>query len=293
MDEIIKKYQCKVAILLATYNGEEYLSELLESMVSQTCQDWVLYAQDDGSSDQTTNILQDYAQKYPNIVFVQDGSKHQGAKDNFFSLLNKVEAEYYFFCDQDDVWVNMKVEKSLQRMQEMEKKQRRVPIVVFSDLYVTDETLQVMDNSFMTYSGRYPQFLTHFEEFAGSNLITGCTMLINQKAKEAVVFPNKDVILMHDAWITLCVVKAKGYLSFIAEPLVFYRQHANNIIGAKSRDTFTFKYKLLHATTIFNTNYRVYKMLAALNYGSVLKYIYYKLVYKYRVQKFIKKNGAK
>ena len=102
----------KLAILLATYNGERYLQEQIDSLYRQTYKDWVLYIHDDGSTDGTCGIISKNAAEHGNIVVMEHQGGH-GAKDNFFGMLERVDADYYMFCDQDDVWLEDKVEKSL------------------------------------------------------------------------------------------------------------------------------------------------------------------------------------
>jgi rhamnosyltransferase len=99
-----------IAILLATYNGGQYLMEQLDSLLQQTCQEWTLYIHDDGSTDNTYDILREYSQKHSNI-YVLEYESQRGAMGNFLSLLQRVEADYYMFCDQDDVWLKQKVIK--------------------------------------------------------------------------------------------------------------------------------------------------------------------------------------
>jgi glycosyltransferase involved in cell wall biosynthesis len=96
-----------IAILMATYNGEKYLGEQIDSLLAQTNMDWQLYIHDDGSTDNTQAILQEYAQKHSNIHILEYESQ-RGAMKNFLSLLQRVEADYYMFCDQDDVWLKQK-----------------------------------------------------------------------------------------------------------------------------------------------------------------------------------------
>ena len=134
--------QKTTAILLATYNGEKFLREQLDSLLQQTYSDWTLYIHDDGSTDSTKEIIKEYEQKYENITMLRYPSQ-KGAKNNFMSLLERVEANYYLFCDQDDVWRKDKVEKEMARMMVLEKDFPGKPVLVFSDLYVVDINLNI------------------------------------------------------------------------------------------------------------------------------------------------------
>ena len=100
----------KIAILMATYNGEKYICQQIDSILSQTCKDWELYIHDDGSTDHTIAAVESYVEKYPDKVHLIDGKSTGGAKYNFFYLFSKVEASYYMTCDQDDVWLEKKIE---------------------------------------------------------------------------------------------------------------------------------------------------------------------------------------
>ena len=100
------------AILMTTYNGQTYLREQLDSLFSQTCQDWELYVSDDGSTDQTVAILEEYAHSHPNM-HVEVNTKNLGPARNFMRMVEKVDADAYMFCDQDDVWLKDKVAQSL------------------------------------------------------------------------------------------------------------------------------------------------------------------------------------
>lgn len=273
-----------VAILLATYNGEKYLAEQLDSLYNQTYKDWTIYVHDDGSTDHTVDILKEYAFKHDNLIILDYPSQH-GPKDNFLSLLQKIEADYYFFCDQDDVWLDTKIEKSLVRMIEQESLTPNVPILVYSDLYIVDAALRIEYDSFMHHAQIYPQFITNFSEIAAINLVTGCTMLINHQGKKTIVFPTTKAT-MHDTWITACILKYNGVLSLIPSPLIYYRQHENNNIGANNLSHLTLKYILSHIGRVITANRVTYQMLRTLGYGSVIKYFYYKIVYMYKIRKY-------
>ena len=95
----------KIAILMATYNGEKYICQQIDSILSQTCKDWELYIHDDGSTDNTIAAVESYVEKYPDKIHLIDGKSTGGAKYNFFYMFGQVEAPYYMTCDQDDVWL--------------------------------------------------------------------------------------------------------------------------------------------------------------------------------------------
>ena len=138
-----------IAILMATYNGSRYLREQIDSILSQTNDNWQLYIHDDGSTDSTMDIILEYCNKYiGKIVYLNDAQKHRGAAMSFMYLLKQVEADYYMFCDQDDVWLPNKVEQEFKSITEYSNEK---PILVFSDLYIVDEKLNVIEKSYWRY----------------------------------------------------------------------------------------------------------------------------------------------
>jgi len=271
-----------IAILLATYNGEEYVAEQICSLLSQTMQGWTLYVHDDGSTDNTRQVLEELASEHQEIKIL-DYPSQGGAKNNFFSLVERVDADYYYFCDQDDCWLPEKMQKTMSRMLELETLNPGKPIVVHSDLYVADQNLNVIKDSFLKYSGIHPEYLNTLSEAGVSGLVTGCTMCFNAKAKSTIRRPY-DKALMHDEWISLSVLKVGGIVSLIDEPLILYRQHFNNAVGAKDRNKLTIMSRLTHLYSFLKQHFRHYSMLKALGYGSYPKFIYNKMLYKYRIK---------
>lgn len=265
-----------VVILLSTYNGAIFIKELLNSLLIQTYKDWVMFIHDDGSNDTTNSIIDDYCCKYSNIQRI-DIPERLGAKESFLRMMMEVEANYYFFCDQDDIWKEDKVEKSLSLIKEMERQYVDVPLIVHSDLEVTDENLNIVSTSFWKQSGINIKKLTTFNRIGAHNLVTGCTMLINHRAKEAVVYPAPNAT-MHDAWISLCVLKNGGGIYGIEEPLIKYRQHSNNTLGVAHSQKRSLLYKVVSIKEVFNNNIKGYKMLKDLNYGTPFKYLFYKII---------------
>jgi len=139
----------KVSILLSTYNGAKHLKEQLDSLYSQTYSDIEIIARDDGSSDNTIEILKSY-----DVKFLMT-KENLGAKGSFAELLSYAVAysdcEYFMFCDQDDVWESDKVEKTFAKMQELEQEFGNIPLLVHTDLGVVDERLHSINSSFMDF----------------------------------------------------------------------------------------------------------------------------------------------
>lgn len=265
-----------VAILMATYQGERYLREQLLSIQAQSFSGWDLYVRDDGSADATPHILQEFAGQ-DGRIHILPGGEHKGAKRNFMELLAAVNAPYYMFCDQDDVWLPGKVERTLAEMQRVEQARPGLPVAVFADLYVVDEHLNILSPSFWEYSRIRPE-RTSFQELGVRCVATGCAMMINARAK-SVALPMPDAAKMHDVWITLAVAKHGGVLQPLREPLIYYRQHSGNVIGAARETRWDVGKRLLSLGRVLKENRRQYAMLQCLGYGSLVRYWYNKLIY--------------
>lgn len=277
----------QTAILMATYNGERFLTEQIHSLFSQTCQDWHLYVHDDGSQDGTVNILRKFASTYPDRITVLDYPPTGGACSNFLSLMQRVEAPYYMFCDQDDVWQPEKIQLSMAALEAAQRKHPGKAIVVHTDLRIVDESLSPIADSMWEHAGIFPQYIKTFADCGGHTAIaTGCTMLFNDKAKRCCCAPS-DKAIMHDCWVCLCVLSQGGLVKGVSDKTVLYRQHGSNTLGAtgtKAADI-GLRYRLLNIRKVFRSNWLYYSMLSSLGYGSVVKYIYSKVKYKMRVRR--------
>lgn len=223
----------KVGILLATYNGEKYIREQLDSIISQTYKNWTIYVSDDHSTDNTMNIILEYKDKYKDkIVVLENESKLSSAKMNFANVFEKVNGlDYYIFCDQDDVWDNEKIAKLLYTIKEEEKKNCDLPLLIYSDLKIVDEKLNTISESLVRYEKKFLPKKKIFKHILIENYFPGCAIMFNSKLKDKV----KDIYSeteMHDWWLTL-VAAFCGKIVYIDEPLHLYRQHTNNTIGAK------------------------------------------------------------
>ena len=223
-----------VYILLATFNGEKYLAEQLDSLNEQTYTSWRLWVHDDNSTDSTVSIIRNYKNLFPEkICFIDDEISTGGAKQNFSYLLDSIDSnfDYLMFCDQDDVWLENKIQLTLDRMNEIENK-GNYPTLIHTDLKVVDENLCLISDSFFSYQHINPMWSRHFNSSIVQNSVTGCTVMLNKKAVE-ISSPIPSLAIMHDWWILLQVLKFKGVVDFLNEPTILYRQHLNNDVGAK------------------------------------------------------------
>lgn len=220
----------KIAILMATYNGEKYICQQIDSILSQTCKDWELYIHDDGSTDNTIAAVENYVEKYPDKIHLIDGKSTGGAKYNFFYLFGQVEAPYYMTCDQDDVWLDKKIELTYDKMLTIENK-ADVPCLVYTELRVVDSELNTIADTMSGYQSLDCHKRT-INQFILQNSVTGCTMMINRALRDKMLhITDIDNTIMHDWWAAL-VAAQFGKTAFIDEPTILYRQHGDNSLGA-------------------------------------------------------------
>ena len=220
-----------VGILLATYNGEKYIKEQIDSILNQTYKKIRIYISDDYSTDSTPDILKEYESKYDNVNVTYQG-QNIGSIRNFEYLMTKVKDPYYMLCDQDDVWYEDKVEKSLKKLKEENAD------LVFTDLEVVDENLKTINGSFYTMMdkmGKIDKSIDKKEFEYLYNSITGCTILSRMSFIDSILpLPKNSKYVIHDSWIGL-ITSLNGKIVFLNEPTIKYRQHGNNQIGTKKR----------------------------------------------------------
>lgn len=225
-----------VAIVMATYNGAAYVKEQVESIKQQTFVDWKLFVRDDGSSDATLDLLESLAETDSRIIILKDDfGAQKSAKLNFAILAQEVFKRgfcYLFFADQDDIWVENKLATMIARMQQFEiDSPGDVPTIVYSDLIVVDEGNTALSESFLHFQGIQHEEVSVLNVLLAQNFVTGCASMVNRSLlKLALPFPNE--MIMHDWWLALCAATS-GRIIFIQEPLVRYRQHESNSVGAK------------------------------------------------------------
>lgn len=220
-------------ILMATYNGGSFIQEQIESLLTQTRPDWRLLIRDDGSTDQTVSICGQYAARFPGrIVVIKDGLGQLGSTGNFNRLLRESDAEYSMFCDQDDVWLPDKIEKTLSAMHKLEGENSvGTPLLVFTDTTVVNEKLELISNSLLQYLGRTTNVKPH--QVLLESPANGNTIMINKPLRELVSQMPKEVVY-HDVWFTLAAA-VFGKLSFVNQATILWRRHSVAVGGVKNR----------------------------------------------------------
>jgi rhamnosyltransferase len=218
----------KIDILIATYNGEKYLAEQIDSILGQTYQNIKIIISDDCSKDGTREILKGYEQDERIDVYYQD--KNLGYVKNFEFLLSKVEDNYFMLSDQDDVWKKEKIEKSYKTLVEKDA------IMAFADLTVVDENLNIMYKSFNDYmklTRKIKKYLNDYRFQYLYNCVTGCTVIAKKELIEKTIpIPTTSKYAIHDMWIGMMAI-LNGKVAYIDDQLIFYRQHGNNQVGTE------------------------------------------------------------
>ncbi|HFI0333127.1 TPA: glycosyltransferase family 2 protein [Streptococcus suis] len=217
----------KVNILMSTYNGQQFLAEQIRSIQDQSYTDWTLFIRDDGSSDNTKEILKDFERQDSRIHLIDsDKSDNLGVIKSFHKLVNHDRADYYFFSDQDDVWLPNKLELSLKEAQNY---LADLPLMVYMDLKVVNQDLEIMTESMVKSQSHHAN--TELVQELTENTVTGGVAMINHALAE--MWQVTDDILMHD-WYLALLASAFGNLVFIDQPGELYRQHSDNVLGART-----------------------------------------------------------
>ena len=219
----------EIDILMAAYNGEKFIAEQIDSILSQTFQDFRLLIRDDGSTDNTPAIIEEYARKFPGkIEIVHDDVICRNPYKNFLELLKHAQAEYVMFSDQDDYWLPYKIHVSLWHIKEAERKNPGVPVMVFSGLHVVDEKLQTMDRLIQLSVERLEY--KKFTNLLMSNIASGCTSIMNKALYSKSKGYVENMPFAHDS-ILAALAAVCGVLEHIPAAMVLYRQHKHNASG--------------------------------------------------------------
>ena len=224
----------RVVILLPTLNGMSYLREQVDSLIAQSYEGWDLIVRDDGSTDGTQSYLEQLAKVDSRIHIHTSSGLASGSTTANVSILIEaaldMQAKYIFLCDQDDIWLPMKVKRQLDLLQSIDD---ALPALAISDLIVVDERASgAGQSSWFRLHGVPDSRCWSSAELASRNLFPGCSMAFNAElAKLSLPVPQSAI--MHDWWLALLAASG-GAVIVASEPLLKYRQHAENQIGASN-----------------------------------------------------------
>ncbi|WP_036606986.1 glycosyltransferase family 2 protein [Oribacterium sp. P6A1] len=224
-----------VTVLLCTYNGEKYVREQIESILTQSCEDFSIVVSDDGSKDGTLPIVRELMEKHPGkIRLIEQNPPTGSAERHFLKLLAEKQygiGDYIMLSDQDDVWDARKMEKTLMEMQALEVIYGKdKPLLVHCDSEVVDQELKAVSPSYVEYQKMTPE-RKGLNQLLVQNNVVGGAMMINRALAELITEVPEHCV-MHDQWIAL-VAAAFGEIRFIPESLYKYRQHGSNVLGAE------------------------------------------------------------
>ena len=235
----------KISVALCTYNGERYIEQQLNSIVQQSYPVNEIVISDDGSTDGTLGIVTSIAENMCNDVNLQI-IKHDepvGVAKNFWECIEKCTGEIIFTCDQDDVWVKDKVEIMLRYFKEG-------VVLVFSDAVLVDQNLNDLHDSLWNrihYDGNDKKL---FSILLNHNVVTGAAMAFKKSVvNETTEVPNG---FFHDQWIAFNALRF-GRIVAVSEKLIYYRQHSQNVAGARRRSMLEKMKEYFHSFKDMNT----------------------------------------
>ena len=216
----------RVTVILSTYNGEKYLAEQLESILSQEDVDVTLLIRDDGSRDSTIPLLREFAARYDNVRWI--AGDNSGVAGSFLTALKEADGscDYFAFSDQDDVWEPRKLANAVQALRA--QNDVHLPMLYCSKLEIVDERLQHIGFTKALFRD------IGFKNALFQNIVYGCTGVMNRAARDLLNSTESlGKILMHDWWCYL-VVSAFGLVIFDDRSAIKYRQHGRNQVGART-----------------------------------------------------------
>ncbi|HUH59480.1 MAG TPA: glycosyltransferase family 2 protein [Candidimonas sp.] len=225
----VKRPPPHVAILLCTYQGEEFLAEQLDSFAAQTHVNWRVWASDAGSNDDTYAILRSYQKQWGEDKLILMRGPSGGPTQNFMSLVHnsRIEADYYAFSDQDDIWEADKLQRAIAQLERhVDPNHQDNPALYCSRTrYVDADNLDMgLSQCFRKPPG--------FANALMQNIAGGNTMVFNHSACRLLrsVHPDTDIVI-HDWWVYLAVTACGGMVIYDPYPSLRYRQHSGNLIG--------------------------------------------------------------
>lgn len=224
-----------VSVLLAAYEGAQWLPAQLDSLRAQTCADFRVLWQDDGSADGSPELLQRLSAEDARFIPGRSQGRHLGAIGNFLSLMAQDEAAYSALCDQDDLWRPDKLARCMDALQAAEARfGAGTPLLVHHDCRVVDRDGRVLHESFFRHQGWDGEANT-LPRLLVQNNVTGCTCVMNAALRRLVAArAQAEKLFMHD-WFIALTAAAFGKICYVGEPLADYRQHDSNVMGASRK----------------------------------------------------------
>ncbi|CAM8415233.1 glycosyltransferase [Escherichia coli] len=230
---INKKMEGESLVIIATYNGEKYIRDAIDS-IPNICD---IFISDDLSKDSTLATVRDACNRKKAVEIITFSSGGAAAL-NFANAINNVPNtyEYYFLADQDDVWTENKYEILISEIKDLEKHYGKdCPLLIFGDSIVVDESLNIIGDSFFKYDGINPNILmSDIRRLYFQNVAQGATFIFNNSLLKMIT-PLPNNIYMHDWWLLLCAMNF-GKVKLSKHKTLLYRQHGRNSIGAKKRN---------------------------------------------------------
>ncbi|MBD5440357.1 MAG: glycosyltransferase [Treponema sp.] len=213
-----------IDIILATYNGEKFIETQLLSLMAQSFKEWRCFIHDDGSNDKTVEIVKNICALDSRFFLIEDSVRLKNPGKNFIHTLSYSTSDFVCFCDQDDIWLESKLEKLYASICH---KNNEIPQVVFSNAYCWNSEKNVIAGSATL------AFPTNIESLLFLNCgIQGASAIFNKKMKETLLVPIEKLV-MHDWYLTIAGCSL-GQIDYLHENLMLYRQHGNNFTGSTS-----------------------------------------------------------
>ncbi|MBP5258233.1 MAG: glycosyltransferase family 2 protein [Prevotella sp.] len=208
----------RVCVLMSTYDGERYIREQIDSILAQRDVEVSLLVRDDGSTDGTHVILDEYQKK--GLLKWYTGDNLKPARSFMQLLRDAPNCDYYAFADQDDFWMNDKLYAACQMLETNSDK----PALYFGQTQLADKDLNPIDSVVIN------PFLT-FGESLVYYFVGGCTMVMNSRLREIVNKYRPKELFMHDVWIYSVALAIGAFVAFDKVPRIMYRQHGGNTVG--------------------------------------------------------------
>lgn len=222
----------KAQIVLSTFNGGLFLENQLKSLQAQSESRWTCFVRDDGSQDNTLEILRAFARQDARFVLLESDGVRLGAPQGFSKLLSRCSPEApVFFCDQDDLWDPFKISLFLQHFDRSSGSK----LLLVSDLSIMNASGVILHGSMMGKLG-YDGLHCSFPGMLGQNIFPGCAMAFSGSLLKDIM-PVPAEVSMHDWWSVLLALSV-GSVQFINRPLVLYRQHSLQASGGVARASF-------------------------------------------------------